>query len=63
VNLVTYRGSNGLSKAILILNPYSCQYGFETWSLTFTEEYSQSMFENRVLRKIIGPKRDEVEWE
>jgi len=37
-------------------------YGCETWSLTFREERRVS--ENRVLRRISGPKRDEVtsEW-
>jgi len=39
-------------------------YGCETWSLTLREERSQRVFENRVLRRIFGPKRDEVtkEW-
>jgi len=35
-------------------------YGCETWSLTLREERSLRMFENRVLRRIFGPKRDEV---
>jgi hypothetical protein len=39
-------------------------YGCETWSLTLREERRLKAFENRVLRKIFGPKRDEVtgEW-
>jgi hypothetical protein len=39
-------------------------YGCETWSLTMREECRMSIFENRVLRRIFGPKRDEVtgEW-
>jgi hypothetical protein len=39
-------------------------YGCETWSLTLREEHRLSVFENRVLRRIFGPKRDEVtgEW-
>jgi hypothetical protein len=39
-------------------------YGCETWSLTLREVHRLSVFENRVLRKIFGPKRDEVtgEW-
>jgi hypothetical protein len=39
-------------------------YGCETWSLTLREEYRLRVFENRVLRRIFGPKRDEVmgEW-
>jgi hypothetical protein len=35
-------------------------YGCETWSLTFREEHSLRVFENRVLRRIFGPKRDAV---
>jgi hypothetical protein len=35
-------------------------YGCETWSLTLREEYRLKVFENRVLRRIFGPKRDEV---
>jgi hypothetical protein len=34
--------------------------GCENWSLTLSEECSLRVFENRVLRKIFGPKRDEV---
>ena len=38
---------------------YSC----ETWSLALREEYRLSAFENRILRRIFGPKRDENgEW-
>ena len=39
-------------------------YGCETWSLTFREEVRLKVFENKVLRRIFGPKRDEVtgEW-
>jgi hypothetical protein len=39
---------------------YSC----ETWSLTLREDHRLRMFENKVLRRIFGPKRDEVtgEW-
>ena len=35
-------------------------YGCETWSLTLREEPRLMLFDNRVLRKIFGPKRDEV---
>jgi hypothetical protein len=35
-------------------------HGWENWSLTLREEHSLSVFENRVLRRIFGPKRDEV---
>jgi hypothetical protein len=34
-------------------------YGWETWSLTLWEEHGLRVFENRVLRKIFGPKREE----
>jgi hypothetical protein len=39
-------------------------YGCETWSLTLREEHRLRVFENRVLRRTSGPKRDEVmgEW-
>jgi hypothetical protein len=35
-------------------------YGCETWSLTLREERRLRVFENSVLRKMFGPKRDEV---
>ena len=34
--------------------------GCETWSITFREEFKLRVFENSVLRRIFGPKRDEV---
>jgi hypothetical protein len=34
--------------------------GCETWSLTLSEERRLAVFENRLLRRIFGPKRDEV---
>jgi len=34
-------------------------YGCENWSLTLREEHGLRVFENRVLRKIFGPKREE----
>jgi hypothetical protein len=39
-------------------------YGCETWSLTLRKEHRLRVFENRVLRRIFRPKRDEVlgEW-
>ena len=39
-------------------------YGCESWSLTLKEEHRLRVFENRVLRRIFGPKRDRVtgEW-
>jgi hypothetical protein len=39
-------------------------YGCETWSLTLREERRLQVFENRVLGRVFGPKRDKVtgEW-
>jgi len=38
-------------------------YGCETWSLTLREEHTLRVFENKILRIIFGPKRDEVTGE
>jgi hypothetical protein len=35
-------------------------YGCEIWSLTWRQEHRLRMFENRVLRKLFVPKRDEL---
>jgi hypothetical protein len=35
-------------------------YGCETWSVKLREEHRLRVFQNRVLRKVFGPKRDEV---
>jgi hypothetical protein len=35
-------------------------YGCETWSLTLREEHRMKVFENRVLRRIFGPRRGGV---
>ena len=39
-------------------------YGCETWSLTLREEHRLRVFENKVLRRVFGPRRDKVtgEW-
>ena len=39
-------------------------YGCEAWSLTLREERTLTVFENMVLRRIFGPRREEVtgEW-
>jgi len=42
---------------------YVVLYGYETWSLTLREEHCLRVFENRVLRRIFGPKRDELTGE
>jgi hypothetical protein len=33
-------------------------YGFRTWSLTLREDHGLRVFENKVLRRIFGPKRE-----
>jgi hypothetical protein len=38
-------------------------YGCATWSFTLREGRRLRVFENWVLRKIFGPRRDEVTWE
>jgi hypothetical protein len=38
-------------------------YGCETWSLILREERKLRVFENRVLRRIFGPKMAEITWE
>jgi hypothetical protein len=49
-----------LRTVILPVVLYEC----ETWSLTLREEHRLRVFENRVPRRIFGPKRGEVtgEW-
>ena len=39
-------------------------YGCESWSLTLREECRLSVFKNKVLRRIFGPKKDDItgEW-
>ena len=39
-------------------------YGFETWLLTLREEHRLRVFENRIVRRVFGPKRDKMtgEW-
>jgi hypothetical protein len=51
-----------ISEYALYAKKWMC--GCETWSLTLREERRLKVFENRVLRSIFGPKRDEVtgEW-
>jgi hypothetical protein len=35
-------------------------YGYETWSFILREEHGLRVFENRVLRRIFGTKREEL---
>ena len=47
-----------LSTDVIILPVVA--YGCETWSLTLREERRLRVFQNRMLRRIFGPKRDKV---
>jgi hypothetical protein len=64
----SFLSSNLLSKNIEIktyrIINFLVLYGWETWLLTLREERRLRVFENRTLRRIFGPKRDEVtrEW-
>jgi hypothetical protein len=51
------------AKGIRIILPVVL-YGCETWSLTLRDKHRLRVFENRVLSRISGPKRDEIrgEW-
>jgi hypothetical protein len=42
------------------LLPRALLYGCGAWSLTLSEEHRLRVFDNRVLRRIFRPKRDEV---
>jgi hypothetical protein len=42
------------------INVPAVLYGSETWSLTLREEHRLRVFENRVIRRICGSKREEV---
>jgi hypothetical protein len=55
---------SGLYNFLLTIILPGVLYGCETWSLTLREEHRLRVFENRVLRRIFEPKRDEVmgEW-
>jgi hypothetical protein len=35
-------------------------YGYESWSLTLRDEHRLKVFENRMLRRIFGPKKNEL---
>jgi hypothetical protein len=68
--------TNVMHKFLIYLDIYFCLkiyrtiilpfvlYGCETWSLILREERRLRVFENRVLRRVFGPERDEVteEW-
>ena len=50
---------------LVFLYSFACSlYRCETWSFTLKNEYGLKMFENMIVRKVFGPKRDEItgEW-
>jgi hypothetical protein len=51
---------NSVSISCPFVQVVSSGYHNFTWSLTLREEHRLRVFENRVLRRIFGPKRDEV---
>ena len=70
VNACYHSAQNLLSSSLLSKNlnikiyihiiPSVVLYGYETWSFKLREKRRLRVFENRVLRGIFGPKRDEV---
>ena len=58
------RGHNALSVGFRSIILPVVLYGCEAWSLTLREERKLRVFENMVLRRIFGPRRDEItrEW-
>jgi hypothetical protein len=52
-----------LFSSCIIPNSLVILYGCGTWSFTLREKHRLRVFENRVLRKILGSKRDEVKGE
>jgi hypothetical protein len=59
--LLSKNVNSGIYKIIILP---AILYGCETWSLTLREELRLRVFENRVLKRIFGPKKNEVtgEW-
>ena len=55
-----YKTANLLAQKMFTDYNSSLLYGCGTWTLTMTEERSMRVFENRVLRRIFGLKRDEL---
>jgi hypothetical protein len=51
--------NTNITKYRTIILPFVL-YGCEIWSLTFREKRRLKLFENRVLRRIFGPKKNEI---
>ena len=57
---LNYTWSNRIWKIYRTITLPVVLYGCETWSLTLREERRLRVFENKVFRRIFGPRRDEV---
>jgi hypothetical protein len=60
---VLYRTDIGSRFEAQIVGSIVVLYGCETWSMTLREERRLRVSENRLLRRIFGPERDEVTGE
>jgi hypothetical protein len=59
----TVTNQNLIQGEIKRLNSGNACYHYHTWSLALREEHKLGVFENRVLRRIFGPKRDDRRME
>jgi hypothetical protein len=55
-----YTSPQTVSDSLELHKEQSVLYGCETWSVTLREEHRLRVFENRLLGKIFGSKREEV---
>ena len=57
--LINENNGNDEIKSMLLpgMHYACCCFAFETWSVTLCEEHMLRVFENRMLKKIFGPKR------
>ena len=63
IPIATFVLSTSDNLKIKIYKTVALPYGCETWTLIFREECRVRVFENRILRRIFGPKTDENgEW-
>jgi hypothetical protein len=59
--LIQAGGERFLSEINNLINSiWIVLYGYETWSVILKREHTLKVFGNRVLRRIFGPKRDEI---
>jgi len=58
--MINTEPSGALSVSFLFQPAKTCSYGSDTWSVIVMKELMLKMFVNRVLRKVFGPKREEI---